>query len=75
VSFRRVRLSWLLLLWLGGGGISGCSRTGEVSSHTNVLRIAVQSDVKTLNPFLATSSTELMIGRLMFEPLLSGEKA
>jgi peptide/nickel transport system substrate-binding protein len=38
-----------------------------------VLRIAVQSDVKSLNPLLSSNTTDGLIGFLMFEPLLSAD--
>ena len=35
------------------------------------LRIAIQQDVKNLNPLLSSTSTDVMIARLMFQPLTS----
>ena len=38
-----------------------------------MLRIAIQSDVKTLNPLLNSNTTDGFIAFLMFEPLLTAD--
>jgi peptide/nickel transport system substrate-binding protein len=38
-----------------------------------VLRIAIQNDVKTLNPLLNSNTTDGLIADLMFEPLLAAD--
>ena len=59
--------------------LSGCTRAsteGGAGRHSwtqpGVLRVAVQSDVKNLNPLLNSNTTDVFIDRLMFEPLLNG---
>ncbi|MDQ2663693.1 MAG: peptide ABC transporter substrate-binding protein [Candidatus Eremiobacteraeota bacterium] len=65
---------------------SGCTQQSNTTSTTSngssapntgtkpgVLRIAIQQDVKNLNPLLASNTTDGMISRLMFEPLVSGD--
>ncbi len=36
-----------------------------------MLRVAVQSDFKNLNPLLNSNTTDVFVDRLMFEPLLT----
>ena len=50
-----------------GGGTSGGNAPG---SQPGTLRVAVQADVKNLNPLLNSNTTDGMIDFLMFEPLL-----
>ncbi len=38
-----------------------------------VLRIAIQQDLKNLNPLLASNTTDVFVARLMFEPLISAD--
>ena len=49
----------------GAGGTAG-----GTSGSTGTLRIAIQQDVKNLNPLLNSNTTDAMISMLMFEPLL-----
>ncbi|MHB8433854.1 MAG: peptide ABC transporter substrate-binding protein [Candidatus Tyrphobacter sp.] len=37
------------------------------------LRIAIQTDLKNLNPLLASNTTDVFVARLMFEPLVSAD--
>ncbi|HYL27223.1 MAG TPA: peptide ABC transporter substrate-binding protein [Candidatus Nitrosotalea sp.] len=60
--------------------IAACSRVGEQSggarhawTHAGVLRIAIQSDVKTLNPLLNSNTTDGFIAFLLFEPLVTAD--
>ena len=66
--------------------LAACSRTSSTSNgsaspnqpgnaHTQagVLRIAIQQDVKNLNPLLNSNTTDGMIAFLMFEPLLHAD--
>ena len=53
----------------GGGG----NRVGTAANGTGNLRVAIQQDVKNLNPLLASNTTDGMIDRLMFEPLVSAD--
>ena len=57
-----------------------CTKTGgEVGAGRHswtkpgVLRVAVQSDLKNLNPLLNSNTTDVFVDRLMFEPLLSAD--
>ena len=52
-----------------GGGASGSAPGGQAGT----LRIAIQSDLKNLNPLLNSNTTDAMVARLMFEPLLSAD--
>jgi peptide/nickel transport system substrate-binding protein len=49
-----------------GGGRHSWTQPG-------VLRVAIQQDVKSLNPLLASNTTDVFIGRFMFEPLLTAD--
>jgi peptide/nickel transport system substrate-binding protein len=59
--------------------LASCSRTGTQvagsSRHAwtqpGVLRIAIQQDVKSLNPLLNSNTTDGFIANLLFEPLIS----
>lgn len=58
--------------------LAGCTQTagsnaggGAGSTQPGVLRIAVQSDFKNLNPLLTSNTTDAMLARLMFESLLT----
>lgn len=42
-------------------------------TQPNVLRIAVQSDLKNLNPLLNSNTTDVFVDRLMFEPLVTAD--
>ncbi|MBV8284380.1 MAG: peptide ABC transporter substrate-binding protein [Candidatus Eremiobacteraeota bacterium] len=59
--------------------LSSCTRqsvggTGRHSwSHPGVLRVSVVQEPKSLNPLLATTTTDIFIDRLMFEPLVSAD--
>jgi peptide/nickel transport system substrate-binding protein len=60
---------------------AGCSKVSNEAAATGrhvwtqagVLRIAIQQDVKTLNPLLNSNTTDGFIAFLMFEPLLSAD--
>lgn len=66
----------LLALAALGAVLSGCTQTGGSSRSSTpsagggTLRIAIQQDVKNLNPLLNSNTTDGMIAFLMFEPLL-----
>ncbi len=58
----------------------GCSKTGNQSTggrhswtQPGLLRVAIQSDVKNLNPLLNSNTTDGFIAFLLFEPLLSAD--
>ncbi|HEY1975146.1 MAG TPA: peptide ABC transporter substrate-binding protein [Candidatus Baltobacteraceae bacterium] len=59
--------------------LAGCSRSaiGGGGRHNGtqpgVLRVAVVTEPKSLNPLLATDTTDGFIDRLMFEPLVSAD--
>lgn len=52
--------------------LSACSSEPSHST-TGVLRIAIEQDVKTLNPILASSTVDVFVQRLLFEPLISAD--
>jgi peptide/nickel transport system substrate-binding protein len=55
--------------------VSTEGETGGRHSWTKagVLRIAIQQDVKSLNPLLTSNTTDVFIDRFMFEPLLTAD--
>jgi len=68
----------LLALAAAAAAVAGCSRAGNQTAggmhpwtEPGVLRIAIQQDVKSLNPLLNSNTTDGFIAFLMFEPLLS----
>lgn len=64
-----------------GALVAGCSKvsttqtTGGPHSWTKpgVLRIAIQSEPKNLNTLLASNTTDVMVTRLIFDPLVSAD--
>ena len=74
-----MRLSLWPLSFAAALALSGCSRDTSVSSGLNtttqsgVLRIAIEQDVKTLNPTLSATTVDNFVQRLMFEPLISAD--
>jgi peptide/nickel transport system substrate-binding protein len=62
-------------------GLVGCTKaSNEVAAgarhswtRAGVLRIAIQSDVKNLNPLLNSNTTDGFIANLLFEPLLAAD--
>ncbi|HKU68742.1 MAG TPA: peptide ABC transporter substrate-binding protein [Candidatus Baltobacteraceae bacterium] len=62
--------------------LAGCSQAGGPSSTSGqapggqrgVLRIAIQQDVKNLNPLLTSNTTDGMLSFLMFLPLLHADQ-
>jgi peptide/nickel transport system substrate-binding protein len=60
--------------------LAACTKAGEGSAggrhswtQPNVLRVAIQSDLKNLNPLLNSNTTDVFVDRLMFEPLLTAD--
>ncbi len=54
--------------------LAGCTKTGETNgAQPGVLRIAIQADLKNLNPLLNSNTIDVLVARLMFEPLLSAD--
>lgn len=58
--------------------LAACSRGGTgtavgTGGGSGTLRIAIQQDVKNLNPLLNSNTTDVMIGSLMFEPLIHAD--
>ncbi len=61
--------------------LAGCSKvsqeTGGSQRHSwtrpGLLRVAVQSDLKNLNPLLNSNTTDAFVDRLMFEPLVTAD--
>jgi peptide/nickel transport system substrate-binding protein len=71
-------LKRLLALAALGAVLAGCTQTGGTGGaprggQPGVLRIAIQSDLKNLNPLLNSNTTDAMVARLMFEPLISAD--
>lgn len=71
-------------LWLAvalGVLATGCSKAGSPDepgrrhpwTTPGVLRVAVTQEPKSLNPLLATTTTDVFVDRLMFEPLLTAD--
>ncbi|HEU5479199.1 MAG TPA: hypothetical protein VFU90_05165, partial [Candidatus Tumulicola sp.] len=59
---------------------AGCTRTAtsppagrHAWSVPGELRVAVVQEPKSLNPLLATTTADVFVDRLMFEPLLSAD--
>ncbi|HET7814747.1 MAG TPA: peptide ABC transporter substrate-binding protein [Candidatus Baltobacteraceae bacterium] len=69
----------LFALAVLGGLLAGCTQTGNnpgtaaSGAGTGMLRVAIQQDVKNLNPLLNSNTTDGFIARLMFEPLVSAD--
>jgi len=60
--------------------LTACTKTesgGGGARHSwtqpGFLRVAVQSDLKNLNPLLNSNTTDVFVDRLMFEPLLTAD--
>lgn len=72
---RIVAFALLGLLAVGCSKVSNGVGTGGRHSwtHPQELRVAIQSDVKSLNPLLDSNTTDVMIDRFMFEPLISAD--
>jgi len=52
--------------------LPACSQKSS-STTSNILRIAIEQDVKTLNPILASSTVDIFVQRLLFEPLITAD--
>jgi peptide/nickel transport system substrate-binding protein len=77
-----VQVKRLLACAAAAAILAGCSKvstdTGAAGgdhswTQPGVLRVAIQADVKNLNPLLTSNTTDVFIDRLMFEPLLSAD--
>lgn len=53
-----------------GNGAAGARHSW---THAGLLRVAVQNDLKNLNPLLNSNTTDGFVDRLMFEPLLTAD--
>ncbi|HEV3090346.1 MAG TPA: peptide ABC transporter substrate-binding protein [Candidatus Cybelea sp.] len=73
--FRRFALAAICLLLAACTKSSTSGGTGQRHSWSvpGQLRVAVQSDLKNLNPLLNSNTTDVFVDRLMFEPLLSAD--
>ncbi|MBC5824702.1 MAG: peptide ABC transporter substrate-binding protein [Candidatus Eremiobacteraeota bacterium] len=58
---------------VGLAAVCGCSGPSQ-QTHSRTLRVAIEQDVKTLNPLLASSTVDGFVQRLMFEPLVSADE-
>jgi peptide/nickel transport system substrate-binding protein len=60
-------------------GLVACTKTGAGGgaqhswTQPGFLRIAIQADLKNLNPLLSSNTTDVFTDRLMFEPLLTAD--
>ncbi len=57
-------------------GLVACTKTGGTQhswTKPGFLRVAIQADLKNLNPLLNSNTTDVFIDRLMFEPLLTAD--
>ena len=74
---RIVAIATVAAMAAAAGGCSKVSTQATGGRHSwtqpGVLRVAVQSDVKNLNPLLNSNTTDGFIAFLMFEPLLSAD--
>ncbi len=74
---RRVAGVATLVALLAGGGCSKVSTGTSGGRHSwtqpGALRVAIQNDVKNLNPLLNSNTTDGFIDYLMFEPLLAAD--
>jgi peptide/nickel transport system substrate-binding protein len=72
-SFQAVALVAIVLAAcsrVGGGGAAGQQHSW---TQPGVLRVAIQTDLKNLNPLLNSNTTDVFVDRLMFEPLLTAD--
>ncbi|HEV3155011.1 MAG TPA: peptide ABC transporter substrate-binding protein [Candidatus Baltobacteraceae bacterium] len=58
--------------------VAGCTQTGGTGNapsgtQPGTLRVAVQSDFKNMNPLLTSNTTDALLARFMFEPLLTSD--
>jgi peptide/nickel transport system substrate-binding protein len=49
------------------------SQSSNAATQPGVLRVALQQDVKNLDPLLSSNTTDGMVARLMFEPLITAD--
>jgi peptide/nickel transport system substrate-binding protein len=57
-------------------GLVACTKTGGTQhswTKPGFLRVAIQADLKNLNPLLNSNTTDVFTDRLMFEPLLTAD--
>ena len=68
------RIVWLVLALAACSKVSNEAVAGRHSwTQPGVLRVAIQSDLKNLNPLLNSNTTDVFVDRLMFEPLLTAD--
>lgn len=66
-------MRWLTLAALAAL-LAGCTRSAGVSGTVpGVLRIALQQDLKNLNPLLNSNTTDAFVATLMFNPLIAAD--
>ncbi len=60
--------------------VAGCTKVSNEAvgarhswTRPGILRVAIQSDVKTLNPLLNSNTTDGFVANLLFEPLLAAD--
>ena len=72
----------LLALAVLGALLAGCTQTGgaggtstsNTGGESGRLRVAIQSDLKNLNPLLTSNTTDVFVSFLMFLPLLHADE-
>lgn len=74
----RAAAAILLIAAVVAGGCSKVSTSGAGGGRHSWtipgrLRVAVQSDLKNLNPLLNSNTTDVFVDRLMFEPLVTAD--
>ncbi len=78
---RRILVKRILALAALAASLAACTKVSNEDqgagrhswTQAGVLRIAIQGDVKNLNPLLNSNTTDVFINRLMFEPLLTAD--
>ncbi len=73
-SLKSFWLVWFVLALAACSKVSNEAVAGRHSwTQPGVLRVAIQSDLKNLNPLLNSNTTDVFVDRLMFEPLLTAD--
>ncbi len=70
---RLLALAALAALFGGCTQTGTSNRPGGTAAGTGTLRIAIQQDVKNLNPLLNSNTTDGLLAFLMFEPLVHAD--
>jgi len=69
-----VRTVYVLAALAAITAFSGCTKVSDGANHIpGVLRVAIHQDVLSLNPLLGTTTTDNLLAKLLFEPLISAD--